>query len=49
MVVSGQHVLSKRIFRVPGLADIDEALIRLLYDPRIKLGMTIGDLERMGL
>ena len=33
----------------PGLADIDEALIRLLYDPRIKPGMTIEDLERMGL
>ena len=31
------------------LADIDEALIRLLYDPRIKPGMTIEDLERMGL
>ena len=33
----------------PGLADIDEALIRLLYDPRIKPGMTIEDLEGMGL
>ena len=33
----------------PGLADIDEALIRLLYDPRIEPGMTIEDLERMGL
>ena len=32
-----------------GLADIDEALIRLLYDPRIEPGMTIEDLERMGL
>ena len=32
-----------------GLADIDEALIRLLYDPRIESGMTIEDLERMGL
>ena len=32
-----------------GLADIDEALIRLLYDPRIKPGMTIEDLDRMGL
>ena len=32
-----------------GLADIDEALIRLLYDPRIKPGMTIEELERMGL
>ena len=31
------------------LADIDEALIRLLYDPRIKPGMTIEELERMGL
>ena len=31
------------------LADIDEALIRLLYDPQIKPGMTIHDLERMGL
>ena len=32
-----------------GLADIDVALIRLLYDPRIKPGMTIEDLQRMGL
>ena len=32
-----------------GLADIDVALIRLLYDPRIESGMTIEDLERMGL
>ncbi|MCY3800748.1 MAG: DUF2927 domain-containing protein [Chloroflexi bacterium] len=32
-----------------GLADVDEALIRLLYDPRIEPGMTIEDLERMGL
>ena len=32
-----------------GLADIDEAVIRLLYDPRIKAGMTIEDLERIGL
>ena len=31
------------------LADIDEALIRLFYDPRIKPGMTVEDLERMGL
>ena len=31
------------------LADIDEALIRLLYDPRIRPGMTVEDLERMGL
>ena len=31
------------------LADIDEAVIRLLYDPRIEPGMTIEDLERMGL
>ena len=31
------------------LADIDEAVIRLLYDPRIKPGMTMEDLERMGL
>ena len=32
-----------------GLAEIDEAVIRLLYDPRIKPGMTIEDLERIGL
>ena len=36
-------------FPIPGLADIDEALVRLLYDPRIKPGMTMEDLERMGL
>lgn len=33
----------------PDLADIDEALVRLLYDPRIRPGMTIEDLERIGL
>lgn len=29
--------------------ELDKAVIRLLYDPRIKPGMTIEDLDRLGL
>ncbi len=29
--------------------ELDEAVIRLLYDPRVKPGMTIEDLDRLGL
>ena len=29
-------------------ADIDKAVIRLLYDPRIKPGMDDEDLQRIG-
>ncbi len=33
----------------PVFSGVDNAIIRLLYDPRVLPGMTLGDLQRLGL